>query len=162
MEPIRYKPGEALRWLETGAEDLRKSAKRQGGAVLSRTGARSVGTDLKEAAGALVDFGKSALAEVLHRQAQASEYLLFPDRFEIVSPGGLRVVPYAEVVDMKQKGERLTIILKRGSIALKPYAHIVCGRLKVPVGWSRNGIEVPFEMLADELSARAGITIEHV
>lgn len=141
---------------------MRKNAKRQGSAVLARAGARNMGTDIKEAAGAIFDFGKSALAEIMHRQAQASEYLLFEDRFEVVSSTGIRVVPYTEVADMKQKGERLSIILRRGSVSIKPYAHILSGRLRVPVGWSRNGLEVPYELLLDELSARAGVNIEHV
>jgi hypothetical protein len=162
MEPIRYKPGEAIRWLETGAEDLRKQAKRQGDALIGRTGDRNVGTDIRDAAGALFDLGKSALADVLHRQAQASEYVFYKDRFEVINSAGTRTVLFEEVVAMKLKAEKLTVVLKRGSVTIKPYAHIVSGRLKVPIGWSRNGLEVPYETLADELSARARVNIEHL
>lgn len=162
MEPIRYKPGEAIRWLETGADDLRRQAKRQTAGVVERTGDRNFGTDIRDVAGALIGFGKGALADILHRQAEASEYLVFPDRLEVVSPSGIRYIPFADMVSMKQKGDRMQITLKHGGLTIKPHAYIVAGRLRVPIGWSRNGIEVPFETLLDELSARADLVIEHI
>jgi len=38
---------------------------------------------------------------------------------------------------------------------------VVAGRTKVPVGWRRNGLEVPYELLIDELAARSGRSIEY-
>lgn len=162
MEPIRYTPGEAIRWLETGASDLRKDAKRKSNAVWDRTGERNFGTDIKDAAGALLDLGKSALAELAHRQALASQFLLFPDRFEVVNSAGIRHVPYSEVTSIRQKGDKVTVVLRKGSVTIKPHAYILCGKLKIPLGWARNGIEVPFETLLDEISARAGHEIDHL
>jgi hypothetical protein len=162
MEPIRYRPGEAIRWLEIGAEDIRKSAKRQGRSIVRREGARTIGRDLRDAAGALFDLGKSALADVVHRQAQASEVILQEETFTVANPAKSQTVRYDEVVEMKLRGDRLTIGLEQGGVVIKPYAHIVSGRIKVPVGWSRNGLEVPYEVLIDELSARCGVTVERL
>ena len=162
VEPIRYKPGEAIRWLELGANEFRKNAKRQGENIISRTGDRNFGTDVREAAGALLDFGRGALAELFHRQAQASEYLLFPDRFEVVNSRGVTSVLFANVTGIKQKGDKVTVVMKSGSVTIKPHAYVVSGKVRVPVGWSRNGLEVPFETLIDELSARSSAEVEYV
>lgn len=159
MEPIRYKPGEAIRWLETGAEANRKSAKQKGREIF--------GTDLPPTVkfgagvGALIDLGKGAWADVVHKQAEASEYILQDDRFDVVTGNSIKTVPYSEVKKITIKGERATVTLQRGSlIQIKPYAHITAGRLKVPVGWLRNGMEVPYDLLIDELSARCGVEVE--
>lgn len=162
MEPIRYRPGEAIRWLEIGAEDIRKSAKRQSKSLVRREGERTIGKDIREAAGAIFDFGKSALAEVIHRQAEASEVVLMEDSFSIGNAASAKTVPYAEVRGMRRNGDKVTVILERGSVTLKPYAYIVSGRIRVPVGWSRNGLEVPYDVLVDELSARCHVSVEEV
>lgn len=162
MEPIRYRPGEAIRWLEIGAEDIRRSAKRQGQSIVRREGSRTISRDLRDAAGAIFDFGKSAVADLLHRQAQASEVILNDESFTIANPTNSKTVKYKDVVDMKLRGDRLSVQLKQGSVAIKPYAHIVSGRIKVPVGWTRNGLEVAYDVLIDELSARCGVTVEHL
>lgn len=159
MEEVRYKPGEAIRWLQTGAHDIRKSARRQGKSVMRREGERSIGRDLREIAGALTDLGKSAMAELAHRQAEASEYVLHDDRFEVVAGGRIRTVAYREILEIRVRGDKATLAMDQGSLSIKPHAHVVSGRLKVPVGWTRNGIEVPFELLIDELSARCGLTV---
>src|SRR5262245_2283441 len=104
MDLVRYKPGEAIRWLETGAQALRKQAKRQGSRVLQRQGHRDVQTDIKDVAGALFGFGKSALADLIHRQLEASEYVLHPDRLEVCGPTGARYVPYQEIQEIRVKG----------------------------------------------------------
>lgn len=162
MTLIRYKPGEAIRWLETGAEDLRKSAKKQGGRVLARQGDRDVKNDIKDVAGALFGFGKSALAELLHRQLEASEYILSDDKLEVVGPTGSRYATYKEIQGINLKGDRAVVLLERGKITIKPHAYIVSGSIKVPIGWSRNGMEVAYEMLLDELAARAGVNLERL
>lgn len=162
METIRYRPGEAIRWLEIGAADIRKSAKRHGQSIVRREGERTIGRDLRDAAGAIFDFGRSALADLVHRQAQASEFILEPEGFVVANPTSAKTYKYADVVDMKRRGDRVSIIFGQGSVVIKPYAYIVSGRIKVPVGWNRNGLEVPYDVLIDELSARCGVTVEHL
>ncbi len=163
MDLVRYKPGEAIRWLESGAADMRKSAKRTGTRALAKT---TEGTDipggLRDAAGAIYGFGKSALADLLHKQLEASEYVFYEDRLEVITTTGTRYIPFREIQAMKVKGDRCILLLDRGKLTIKPHAYILSGNLKVPVGWTRNGLEVAFEMLPDELSARAGVNIEYL
>lgn len=159
---MRYRPGEAIRWLEAGAEDLRKQARRKGSSLVRREGERTIAQDLRDVAGAIFGMGKSAWADLLHKQAQASEFALHKDHFDVVRSGLIESVPYKSVTAMRRRGDRLTIELEQGSLTIRPYAHILAGRLKVPIGWNRNGMEVPYETLLDELSARCGVRIEQV
>ncbi len=161
MELIRYKPGEAIRWLETGAQDTMKNAKRKGRSVVRREGERTIGRDLKEVAGAMMEFGKSAMADFIHKHAEATEYVLFDDHFESRSGGRIKSTPYDDVQHIYyRQNDKVTLELEQGAVVIKPVAHLVSGRIKVPVGWQRNGIEVPYELLVDELSARCGVEVE--
>ncbi|MCB8932231.1 MAG: hypothetical protein M9921_08200 [Fimbriimonadaceae bacterium] len=162
MEPIRYRPGEAIRWLESGAKDIRKEAARKGKSLVRREGQRTVGRDLKDAAGALFEMGRSALADLAHHQAQATEYVLHEKKFEVVKPSGSKSVAYDTVKSMKVQNDRATLVLEQGSVHVKPHAYIVAGRIRVPVGWTRNGMEVPYETLLEELAARCRVNIEHL
>ena len=58
------------------------------------------------------------------------------------------------------RGDKATVVMERGSVNIRPEAYISSGRIKVPIGWERNEIEVPYEMLIDELAARAGIKVQ--
>jgi hypothetical protein len=160
VELIRYKPGEAIRWLQIGAEDFKKDAQRKGKSVIRREGERTIQRDVKEVAGAIWGMGKGALTDLIHRQAEATEYILHEEMFELVSPGQIRSIKYSVVKAIRVKGDKVTVILDRGSLTIKPHAYILSGRIKVPVGWSRNGMEVPFEVLIDELSGRCDVDIE--
>lgn len=162
MDVVRYRPDEAIRWLQAGAANLRHEAARQTTDIIRREGERTIAKDLKDAAGAIFGMGKSAWAEIMHQEATGTEYVLRKDRFEAVHAGSTTTVKYKEVRSMRQRGDRLTIVLKSGSLTIKPNAHIVSGRLKVPIGWSRNGMQVHYETLLDELSARCGVEIEYV
>lgn len=160
MNAVRYRPGEAIRWLETGSADVMKNARRKAESLVRREGHRTIARDVKEAAGALYDLGKGTLGDMAHRQAMAAEYVLFDDRFEVITSGRIKVVPYSEVKRIKLRGDKTLVELERGSVTIKPHAYLVAGRLKVPIGWSRDGMEVPYEVLLDELAGRCGLTVE--
>jgi hypothetical protein len=160
MELVRYRPGDAVRWLKAGADTARRQAKRQGVSLIRREGERSIGKDVSQAAGALIQSGKSALAELLLKRAEATEYVLTEDAFEVAGAGVYRRIRYDEVSAMRLDGDRAVLVLSRGSHTIRPYAHIVAGRLRVPVGWTRNDIEVPYELLLEELAVRCGLEIE--
>ncbi|HMS54070.1 MAG TPA: hypothetical protein PKA27_01595 [Fimbriimonadaceae bacterium] len=162
MELVRYRPGEAIRWLDVGAQDMRRSAKKAGQRLINREGERTISRDFRDAAGVLIDLGKSALAELKNRQAEASEFVLHEDRFEVVSPGKITSVRYDQVKHIKLHRETVKLILDHGGVTIKPHAYIVSGRVRVPIGWSRNGLEVPYETLLEELSGRSGVNIEHL
>ena len=75
VELVRYKVGEAIRWLETGAESIRKGAQNKGLNILKQNGIdqKTLGDNLKTAAGAIFDFGKGTYADMIHKQAEDSE-----------------------------------------------------------------------------------------
>jgi len=112
------------------------------------------------AAGAIADFGKSAIADLIHRQAQATEYIFRDDEFDVVSSSRTQTISYKQIISIRMKGDKATVVMERGSLTIKPEAYIVSGTIKVPIGWRRNEIEVPYEMLIDELAAHAGVKIE--
>src|SRR5688572_27610339 len=114
MDPIRYKPGEAIRWLQTGAEQSRRTAKQKSKDMMDQTGAPGT-KRVGQGVGALIDLGKGAWADVLHKQAEASEYVLQDDRFDVVTGNSIKSVRYADVRKMTAKGERVVITLDRGS-----------------------------------------------
>jgi hypothetical protein len=162
MSLVRYRPGEAIKWLQAGAENMRKAATAKGRGVVRQTGVdqRPMGENVKTAAGAIFDFGKSAYADAVHRQAESSEYVLQPDRFDVVHGSTIRSIPYERVKQSTLSDDRARLTLDKGSLVIKPFAHIVAGRLRVPVGWNRNGMEVPFELLIQELAARCNLDLD--
>jgi hypothetical protein len=162
MELVRYRPGEAIRWLQTGAATMRKSANERGKGLVRQTGADQKGTgeNVKTAAGALFDLGKSMYTDAMRKQAESIEYVLQDKHFDVVRNGTINTVPYDRVQHVKLTGDRAKIFLDKGTLTIKPVAHIVAGRVRVPVGWVRNGIEVSFDLLPEELAARCGLDLE--
>lgn len=159
-EVVRYKPGEAIRWLETGSEKIRKGAMQKAQSVIRREGARSLGRDVRDVAGALFGAGSAAMADLAHRQASASEYVLDDNAFDVVKPTGSKRILYSEVKSIRMEGDKALLELAYGSTTIKPFAHLVSGRVRVPVGWTRNNIEVPYELLIDELAARCNVEVD--
>ena len=162
VETVRYRPGEALRWLATGADNIRKAAGERGRSVIRQTGTdqKKLTENLRTAAGALVDMGRSAYAEVLHRQAEAMEYVLLDDRLDLVKGGKIESIAWDTIKGVRLDGDRAQLVLAKGHVTIKPFAHLVAGRVKVPVGWTRNGMEVPYELLIEEIAARARCEID--
>ena len=162
VELVRYKVGEAIRWLETGAESIRKGAQNKGLNILKQNGIdqKTLGDNLKTAAGAIFDFGKGTYADMIHKQAEDSEYVLQEKQFDIVTGGNIKAITYDRVLAIHQRGDRTILTLDKGVVTIKPFAYIVSGRIKVPVGWKRNGIEVPYELFTLELAARCGMEIQ--
>jgi hypothetical protein len=157
MSVVRYKPAEVLHWFDLGSREAMARAKRRGKGALREC---DLGKGLKEAAGAAFEFGKGALTDAVHRSVEMTEYILADDGFEVVGLGGRRRIPYSDVRDVRLLGtERAEIVHTGGSFVIKPVAHLVAGRLKVPVGWLRNGMEVPYAMLIEELAARSGVDV---
>lgn len=128
---------------------------------VQNTEANTVKESLRSAAGALFDFGKSAYTDLLHSQAEASEYVLQDDHFDVVRNGTIRSIPYSAIKAIDFRSEKAHFKLDNKSVlTIKPIAHLLVGHAKVPIGWSRNDIEVPFELLIEELSARSKVEIE--
>ena len=101
MEIVRYRPGEALRWLLTEAEALHKEARDQGRSAVAPG-------DLKhrvgQAAAAAATMGKGTYTRLLHERAQAWEYVLQEDRLDVVQPGKIKTIPYASIRSIRMRG----------------------------------------------------------
>lgn len=158
MDIVRYRPGEAIRWLQTGAENIRREARTKGKTVVED--GKSFGENLKTAASAVFEFGKGAYAEMMHSQAEANEFVLHENHVDIVRNGTIKSIDYSAVQAMEIHGEKTLLILEKGKVSIKPFAYIVAGKAKVPVGWTRNGIEVPYELLLEELAARCSVELD--
>jgi hypothetical protein len=164
MEPVRYRPGEAIRWLESGAESSRDAAKQKAKKLSESdpeaSAFKKVGKGIKTAAGAAMDMGRGAWADLLVQRAGASEFVFLDNQVDVVNGNSIRAIPYTSIRAIKQKGDRTALTLDKGSLTIKPYAYIVAGKLRVPIGWTRNDMEVPFELLVEELSARCGVEVQ--
>jgi hypothetical protein len=159
MELVRYRPGEAIRWLKVGAESARQTAGQRGRDAVAPD-VRDFKTQFKGIANAAADYGRGAYNDMVHRQASANEYVLQDEKFDILQGKKLESIEYARVKAIQFRQDRASVVLDKGAIVIKPFAFIQAGRAKVPVGWLRNGIEVPFELLIEELAARCNVAME--
>ncbi len=160
MLPVYYKPAEVIGLLGEDSEEYRHKARQKGREISRATTERNLTGGLKQAAGAMWDFGRGALADLLHRQAEGTGYVLDADGFEAKTMTGRKRIGYKDVTDIRARnGDRFVVTYSGGAITIKPLAHLVAGRLRVPIGWERNGMEVPYGMLIDELAARCGVEV---
>jgi hypothetical protein len=144
-----------------GGVNIRKHAQDRGKKIVTvpPSDIRVAGENIRQAAGALIQYGKGAYADIMHSQAEASEYVLQDEHLDIVRPGAIKTIPYSRIQSVQVKGDKATLTLDRGTVVIKPFAYIVAGRAKVAVGWSRNGMEVPFDLLIDEIAARSDLEV---
>lgn len=159
---MRYKPGEAIRWLQTEAGRLKSDAKASGRAAAepSSVDMHGITETVKNAASAVFNLGRSAYAEMAHLRANASEFVLLEDRMDIVAGTSIKAIPYSSVKKITLKGDKASLILDKGTYVIKPFAYVVAGPLKVPIGWERNGLETPYLLIIEELAARCNKEVE--
>ena len=159
-EVVRYRVDEAIRWLDTGANQMRKDAAAAGKSAAQTVGPdfRAVGQSLKKAAASARDYGRGAVADMAHRRAEAVEYVLDEDHFDIVRGGAIQTIRYSDLKTIETKGERARLTMESGDVTIKPIAHLVTTGARIPLGWSRNGLDAPYPTLLEEIAARAGIT----
>jgi hypothetical protein len=161
MEIVRYRPGEAIRWLRTSGEKIRQDAQSRTRSAVQQhsTGDRPVMENIRNLSGAVFNVGKGAYAQMVHHLAEGNEYVLQEKHLDIVTGNSIKTLPYDRICGVTLKGDRAILKLDQGSIVVRPVAHVVAGSVKVPVGWNRNGLEVPYELLLEELAARAGVQL---
>lgn len=159
MNAIRYRTGKAIRWLETGAQQGKKQAEKEVSKIKPAANPKAVGENLKAAGKAVFDFGKSAWTERILDAAQGSDYILLDNALEIQTGNTAKSYFYSDITHIEKRSDRYTILAGNQTFTIKPSAYIVAGRLKVPIGWERNGVEVPFEIIIEELAARCSVHI---
>ena len=108
----------------------------------------------------MFNLGKSAYAELAHIRSTSSEFVLLDDRMDVVSGSSIKSIPYASIKKIFLVKDKATLTLEKGTFTIKPFAHVVAGPLKVPIGWERNGLEAPYLLIVEEIAARAKIEVE--
>lgn len=159
MDPVTYRSPSLLHWFGTESRREKADARRKGKRLLNTAG-QTIAGQLKDAASAAMSLGRGATNELALRQASEEAYVLAGDAFERIGLGSRSRIPYATVKEILALGsDRFELTHGNGRMVIRPVAHLVRGRSRVPVGWVRNGVEVPYATLIDELSGRCGVEV---
>ncbi|MCG9894090.1 MAG: hypothetical protein MH204_01270 [Fimbriimonadaceae bacterium] len=160
MSDVTYRPPDILHWLEQGGRTGRSDSFRKAKEAAKSAGEGGFGTSFRKAAEAAKDLGKAAMADRAGRKYDDFLYLLADEELRIVKDGEATILPYRAIREIKEgKDDRWEIHAGTVQASIRPAAHLVVGSVKVPIGWLRNGIEVPFRLLIEELAARCGVEI---
>lgn len=154
MLVARYRPADAIRWIEIGTRRIAKP----GDVPFDPPG--DAKDAILDALRKALSLGKTKMAEFQGKAIRAREYLLHEDRFEVIAASGTRSVLYADVESLELKrGDSFLFRLRQGRVAVRPYAWLSVPGTRVPLGWERNGVEVPFETLPEEIALRARVRV---
>lgn len=160
MSAVYYKPPEISHWLEEGSKTARDAGKEKTKELAKATSHFDIAQSLKAAASAAKGFGKSAMAELAQRKIDEVSYTVYEDAIEAESITGRKRIPFTEITTIiKEKNDRFSVVSEAVTIHIKPIAHLVTSRVRVPIGWNRSGMEVPYGLLIEEISARCGVEI---
>ncbi|MCA0360197.1 MAG: hypothetical protein LCH41_04000 [Armatimonadetes bacterium] len=161
MNPIIYRPADVLHWFDTDAKRSSDIAKSKSKNVAKKASEEGIIPSLKEAAGAALSFGRGAVGGIIQRAAEETRYELHENGFEVIDLTKKLKIDYSQIRQIISKpNDRFHLLYNGGSLTIKPVAHLVAGRYRAPVGWMRNGMEVPYAMLIEELAARSSRDIE--
>ncbi len=145
----RYRPADVLRWLEMGSQTVRQTPLKPAGPDVTKA--------IFEIVGKVVREGKGAIAGIAGKQLEGLEFVLE----DLALVAGNRRIPYSEIRSVEhEKGTIFHIHATGSPLTIKPYAWLEVAGHRVPIGWLRDGMEVPFELLAEEIAARAGLEIK--
>lgn len=158
MESARYRAPEAMRWFDTGTPRRMRSTSTDLVPLDDKPidVRREVATRIATAATKT----REIVTDLARQRAEALEYALLDDRFEVRSATRLKAYRYQDIRRIVLRGDRATVEIGEQKVTIKPLAYLLMGRLRVPIGWNRNGLDVPYEVLLDELAARSGVEIE--
>lgn len=117
--------------------------------------------EVKKAAKGVMKWGRGAVAEITQRKVQKLSYGLEDTHFQVVKLTSNQSWEYSEINGIyAERNHTYRLNYEGGDLIIKPPAMLVAGRTRVPIGWDRNGMEVPYVMLIEELAARCGAEIE--
>jgi hypothetical protein len=160
MNLITYTPAEVLKWFDTESRRANAHARAQTQEIAKIATEDGLIPTIKQAAVAAISITKGAYGTVVQKQTGETKYDLYEQGLEFVDLTRRTKVDYKQIRQIVAKpGDRFQILYNGGSLSIKPPAHLVAGKLRVPVGWIRNGIEVPYLTLVEEISARSGVEI---
>ena len=161
MDSVTYRSPDLLHWFGAGSDAAVESAKRRTKAAAEGASKSDIKKSLVNVAGAALDIGRMAAVDIVKRQIEDTVYRFDDDVFEVQLAIGTKRIRYEDVASIVAKtNDRYVVTYAGGSITVKPVAHLVSGRVRVPIGWIRNGLDVSYATLAVELAARCDLDIE--
>ncbi|MBL8065007.1 MAG: hypothetical protein JNM34_04010 [Chthonomonadaceae bacterium] len=156
MGIVTYRPAEVLHWFEIGSKEALQRAKGKGSSVSGH----GILHGIKVVAGVATDLGIGTMTGLAQKKAEDTSFDLSDTYFEVTGLTGRKRISYSEVTEVRSKPhDRAEIVHRSGTLTIKPIAHLVSGRMRVPVGWTRNGMEVPYTVLIEEIAARSGVEV---
>lgn len=158
MSTVHYSAPDILQWLGTTGE----RAKVQGKQLAKSKGDQSgeITANLKAVASAAASFGKEALADIVRTKVAVYKVTLYDKGMEIQTLTGTKKVEYSWVTGIDElSNDRFEIKHSNGKAVIKPCGYLLVDRLKLPIGWLRNGLEVSYHTLIEEIAARSSIEI---
>lgn len=157
MAVVTYLPADIVRWLGTSARQKRRTAVQRALAVPQNAMEKGLVPGLMDAADAALGLGKQALGDLSTAQAEERGYRLYEEGFEAMGLMTRNKVNYSDVTRIVRKGaDKFRVEYTGGHLTVKPVAHLVAGTHRVAIGWLRNGMEVDYDTLIEELAARTG------
>lgn len=160
MEPVTYRTPPVLHWFGTESRTQMQDARKFKDAALT-PGKKDIAGQLKDAASAALSFGRGAAADLALRNATGDSYVLSDTGLERHRASGRTRLDYAEIKRIVDGGNGIIVLEHgKGKMVIRPAAHLVRGRQRAPIGWLRNGVEVPYVTLPSEIAARCGLEVE--
>lgn len=157
MAVVTYLPADIVRWLGTNARQKRRTAVQRALAVPHNAMEKGLVPGLKDAADAAIGLGRQAMGDLSAAQAGETGFMLYDEGFEALGLMSRSKVNYRDVSRIiKKSGDKYWVEHPGGHLTVKPVAHLVAGTHRVAIGWVRNGMEVDYETLIEELCARTG------
>jgi hypothetical protein len=152
VHPVRYRPLTVGTWLVLGAQSLPEED-----LLKARPGmARAVWS----AVGKFVGEGKLTYAEIIRQHLEKMEYRLYEDRVETTQGARVKAFPYSDLKRCEiPRPYEFRFHSSQGMLVIRPYAWLSVRGLKVPLGWRRDRLEVPYVQLGEEIADRARLRI---
>ena len=161
MDSVTYRSPDLLHWFGAGSDAAAESAKRRTKAAAEGASKSDIKRSLVNVAGAALDIGRMAAVDFVKRQIEDTVYRFDDDGMDVQLAIGTKRVLYDEVKSIVAKtNDRYEVKFVGGTMTVKPVAHLVSGRVRVPIGWVRNGLDVSYATLVQELAARCDLDIE--
>jgi hypothetical protein len=157
MGVVTYRPVDIIRWLGQSRKKDRKAAVGRALSVPQVAVDKGLVKGIQNAAESAFGLGKQAFKDLDSSKAEELSYTLFEEGFEVVGLMKRVKVDYTDISSIVSRGsDKYRVFYSGGHVSVRPVAHLVAGSLKVPIGWLRNGMEVEYDTLIQELAARAG------
>ncbi|GIV01889.1 MAG: hypothetical protein KatS3mg015_0719 [Fimbriimonadales bacterium] len=154
MHVVRYRPADAIQWIEVALQPHASSFD------FRAEGPESVRDAVLSAFGKLLDLSKETTAEVLLRTIRAIEYRLFDDHLEVQNLAGVKRYAYADLKTVElRKRDRFLFRGEGIRFAIRPYATLALTGVRLPLGWQREGLPVPYRLLAEEIALRSSVKV---